>query len=148
MGGEQHGDPLLDGDAVQQRDDLLALTQVEVGQAARRAAAAGAGDQGVRDENPLLLSARQRPDPGVGEPLGVDRAQHLVDSWPGAGDGIGIPKRCPSSPSATRSRARMGMSGSSSDLLGDIPDRAVPELAGWPPETRTRPAVGSLAGRG
>ena len=79
VGGEQHRDPLLDGDAVQQRDDLLAGAQVEVGQGLVEKQQPGPGDEGVGDEHPLLFAAREVPDPGVGEALGVDRGKHLVD---------------------------------------------------------------------
>ncbi len=43
---EQHGDPLLDGDPVQQGDDLLARTQVEVGQGFIEKQQLGAGRSG------------------------------------------------------------------------------------------------------
>ena len=66
---------LLGGDPVEQGDDLLAAAQVEVGQRLVEQQQLGPADQGVGDEHPLLLAARQGPDPGVGEPLGIDRVR-------------------------------------------------------------------------
>ena len=43
------------------------------------AAAGVAPDQGVCDQHPLLLTARQVADPLIGEPRRVHRFKHLVD---------------------------------------------------------------------
>ncbi len=76
---QQHGDLLLAGDSGQQGDDLLAAAQVEVGQRLVEQQQPGPADQCLGDEDPLLLSAGQRPDPGIGEPIGVNSMQHLPD---------------------------------------------------------------------
>src|SRR4029077_2073095 len=75
--GQQHGDLLLAGDPGEQGDDLLAAAQVEVGQRLIEQEQPGPADQCVGDQYPLLLAARQVPDPSVGEPVGVDGVQHL-----------------------------------------------------------------------
>ncbi len=75
---DQHRDPLLPGDAGEQRDDLLLAGDVEVGQRLVEQQQAGAADQRVRDQDPLLLPAGQQPDPRVRDVLGVDGRQHLV----------------------------------------------------------------------
>ena len=77
VGGDQHRDLLLAGEPGQDSDDALLAAQVEVGERFVEQQQPGAADDGVRDHHPLLLAARQLPDPGVGVGLGVDRPQRL-----------------------------------------------------------------------
>ena len=62
-------------------------------------------------------------------------------------EGTGIPNRCPSIPSATRSRARIGMSGSSRTFCGTYPigrsraDRGRPPTVTVPAEGRCKPRI-------
>ena len=119
MGGEQHGDALVAGDPVEQLDDLVAAAQVEVGQRLVQQQQLGSADQGVGDQDPLLLATGQPPDPGVGEGWSASTASSISSTARRrALDGSGTPSRWPSIPSSTRSRARMGMSGSSSTFWG------------------------------
>ena len=75
----------------------------------------------------------------------VDRSQHLVDSFPPRTPrGTGSPRWWPSIPSATRSRARSGISGSSressearSRSAGCVAERGRPSIS-------TRPDVGEI----
>ena len=76
-------------------------------------------DEGVCDEHTLLLTAREAPDAAVGEAAprrrrAASRRRGRRCSWCAAR----IPKRWPSRPRATRSRARIGMSGSSTTFWG------------------------------
>ena len=36
----------------------------------------------MRDQDPLLLTPREAPDPVVGEPIGIDVVEHLLDQFP------------------------------------------------------------------
>ena len=78
VGGQQDADPLVDGDAVQHGHDLLRSTGVEIGEWLVEEQDPGPADEGVGDEHPLLLAARQVADAGVGEPVGTDGVQHVV----------------------------------------------------------------------
>ena len=59
VGRDQHRDLLLGGDPRQQLDDLLGAAQVEVGQRLVEQQQPRPADQRVRDQDPLLLAARQ-----------------------------------------------------------------------------------------
>ena len=58
---------LLTGHPVEQRHDLLDALGVEIGQRLVEQQELRAADQCVGDQDPLLLPAREAPDPGVGE---------------------------------------------------------------------------------
>ena len=119
VGGQQHGDLLLAGDAGEQADDLLAAAEVEVGQRLVQQQQPGAADQGVRDQHPLLLAAGQSSRPGHRRSGSASTACSIsATASRRARERSGIPNRCPSIPSATRSRARIGMSGSSRTFCG------------------------------
>ncbi len=57
----------------------MASPQVEVGERLVEQQQPRPADQRVGDQHPLLLAAGQVPDARVGEALGLDRRQHLVD---------------------------------------------------------------------
>ena len=59
-------------------DDLLGAAQIEVRQRLVEQQQLRAADQRVRDQDPLLLAARQLPDARVGERARVDRVEHLL----------------------------------------------------------------------
>ena len=62
-----------------QRDHLLGASQVEIRERLVEQQQLRPRDQRVRDQDPLLLSARQLTDAGVGESGRVDRGEHLLD---------------------------------------------------------------------
>ena len=80
--GDQHRDLLLAGDAGEQRHDFVGAAQVEVRQRLIEQQQPRPGDQRVRDQDALLLAAGELADARVGEALGVDRVQHLLDERP------------------------------------------------------------------
>ena len=102
----------------EQRDDLLLASDVEVREWLVEQQQLAAADERVGDQHPLLLAAGEVADARVREARRVDRLEHLVDECAAPREGSGMPRRCPSSPSPTTSRARSGMSGSSSTFCG------------------------------
>ena len=80
--GEQHGDLLLAGQPAEHRDDLLLAPEVEVGQRLVEQQQLGPGDQGVRDQHPLLLAAGELAHPRVGVPGRAHVAQRRLDHLP------------------------------------------------------------------
>ena len=85
--GDQHRDLLLAGDAREQRHDFVGAAQVEVRERLIEQQQPRPRDQRVRDQDALLLAARELADPRVGEALRVDRVQHLLDQRPSAPGG-------------------------------------------------------------
>jgi hypothetical protein len=76
---EEHRDVLFLGDAIEKRDDLLATSDIEVGEWLVEKEQLGPADQRMGDEDPLLLASRQLADPSIREPLGVYGVEHLID---------------------------------------------------------------------
>ena len=87
VGGDQDGDAALAADPGEQRDDLAGAAQVEVRERLVGEQQARAGDQRVGDQDPLLLAAGEAADAGVGEGLGADRGEHLLDQLARGGGG-------------------------------------------------------------
>ena len=79
MRREQDRDVVLARHPVQQGHDLLHALRIEVGERFVQQQELGLAHQRVRDEHPLLLPAREAADPVVGEALGVDVVEDLLD---------------------------------------------------------------------
>ena len=93
-------------------------------------------------------SPPDRSPPGHRRTGRVDRVQHLGDRFAAAAGGEPESRTgCPSIPSATRSRARIGMSGSRRTFCGTYPiersraDRGRPPTVTVPAEGRCRPRI-------
>ena len=101
----------------------------------------------VGDEHPLLLAARERPDAGVGERVGVDRVPASPRRARAARRSGGAAHRSGArrGRAPTRSRARIGMSGSSEDLLGDVADGAAAPARARRRRPATVPESGAAA---
>lgn len=80
MGGKQHGDVIGVAELAQQSDDPGGAAHVEVGKRLIEQQQPRAAHQGMRHENPLLLSTGEIPDSPVGEGRGADGAQHFFDT--------------------------------------------------------------------
>ncbi len=80
VGGDQNRDLLLGSDAPEQRHHLLGAAEVEVGQRLVEEQEAGPVDQGMGNQNPLLLTARELAHPGISEGARANRVEHLLDA--------------------------------------------------------------------
>ena len=115
--------------------------------AARRAAAARGGRSGRGRSGPAAARRPTASRPGRRRTAARRRRRASPRPRPGAWrTGRGIPKRCPSRPRPTRSRARIGMSGSSSTFCGTYPIDRLRHPRCRPP-IRTRPAPGAWSPR-
>ena len=95
------------------------------------------------DQDPLLLTSGERPDPGVGEALGVDVVEHLLDQL---ALGLGAPAEAVALGVQAEGHQVAGPDGDvgiEEHLLGDIAQRPSAPPGG-PPRTRTWPGVRSL----
>ena len=79
---QEHRDLVLAGQLAEHGDDLLLAAQVEVGKRLVEQEQLRPGDQRVRDQHPLLLTAGQLADPGVGVPVGADIGERRIDQFP------------------------------------------------------------------
>jgi hypothetical protein len=64
---------------MQQRDNLICASDIKIGEWFIQEQQFRLPDQGMSDQDPLLLTARQIADAAIGKGIGVDRVQHLVD---------------------------------------------------------------------
>ena len=145
--GQEDGHLVVAGHPVEQRHDLLDALGVEIGQGLVEQEELRAADQGMGDQDPLLLPPREGPDAGVGKALGVDVTEHLVDQLT---LGLGAP------PEAVALRVETERDqvarpdrdvGVEQHLLGHIPERAVRRPTTTRPRTRTWPLSGRCSPR-
>ena len=124
--GEQDRDVLFGGDPGQELDHLGGGADVQVRQRLVEQQQLRAGDERLGDHDPLLLSTRQVPDPGVREPGRSDRVEHLVHGEttlrrrPGDPEAVAVETEPDQVPGPQR-HVRL-----EDDLLGDVTDLRVP----------------------
>src|SRR5487761_312525 len=82
---QQDGDALIGRDRRQQVHHLVGGTEVEIGEGLVQQKQLRPRHERMGDHDPLLLSARQVPDPSVGERGRSDRLEHLVHRGPADG---------------------------------------------------------------
>ena len=116
--------------------------------AARPAAAGRAADQRVRDQDPLLLAAGQVAHPLVGEPLGADRPQHLVDPLAAPARGQRDAEPVPVKAEADKVAGAQRQVGVQQDLLRHVADQPAAPGRAARRSDRAGPAHPDLAGRG
>ena len=146
---DEHRDLLLAGEAGQDRDDTLLAAQVQVGEVLIQQQPPRTADHGVRDHDPLLLTAGQLTDPGVGVAPGVDGGQGLGDQFP---PGPGRERHAeplaiqPEGYDIARPQWHVGSgtSGSMASFCGAYPICPGSPGAGMP-SSRTRPDVRALS---
>ena len=80
---------LISGDPGEQGDDLPGAAQVEVRERLVEQQQPRPADERVRDQDPLLLAAREFADARVGEVGRVNRVEHVVDDRPALARGQG-----------------------------------------------------------
>ena len=125
MGREQDGHVMLGGDPPQQVDDFVLAGDVEVRQRLVEEEKLRLADQGLGDQYPLLLSAREAAHPGVSEAHGADRLEHLVDPLAAACRRCGQTEAVPVQPEPHDVAGPQGKVGVDKDLLGHVADRPV-----------------------
>ena len=140
---------LLRGHPGEQRHDLLRAPEVEVGQRLVEQQQLRPADQGVGDQDPLLLAAGERADPAVGE---AARRRRRRASRRRARRCAFVrrpnPNRWPSSPSADQVPGPHRHVGVEDDLLGHVAERSAPRSATAAAPSTDRAAVGPLQCRG
>ena len=125
VGGDQDGYILLVRDPVEKRHYFLGASQIEIGERLVEQKKPRFAYERVRDQDALLLATRQVAYPGISEPHGVDRRQHLVDRRPalsrrdGHAEAMTVYSECYQIASAKR---HLGVE---DHLLGDVPDGPV-----------------------
>ena len=161
VGDEQHRDALGGRDPPQQRRDRTPGWAGRGCPAARRGSAAGAADQRLGDQQPLLLAAGELADRAVGVSARAHQRDHLVDPAAlrspqrcgrAASAATGSPQRAPSSPRCTRSMPRTRIEASNAPALRQVADLGSgPASAGdrarsrCPPPAAPAPAAPSSA---
>ena len=79
---DQHRHLALAADALDEARDGLLVVQVEAVQRLVQEQDAGAGDQRLRDQQPLLLTARQLAQRPAGVRAGAHQLDHVVHPLP------------------------------------------------------------------
>ena len=113
------------GDAGQQRDDLALGPDVEVGERLVEEQQPGPADQGVGDEDPLLLAPGEVAHAGVGEAPRVDGVEHGVHGLAAPAPVERYPEAMPVEAEADHVAGTERHVGVEEDLLGDVADDRV-----------------------
>ena len=122
------------GHPVEQRDDLLHAPRVEVGQGLVEEQQLRSADEGVGDEHPLLLAAREASRPGCRRtPRRRRRASVWSTGWRCSFGRRPNPNRWPSRPERHQVPGPHRDVGIEDDLLGHVAERPRLAVRGSPP---------------